>query len=179
MPRIAQLGHVGIYCSDLAKQTDFYTRVLGLTITERDDVRGLVFLSARPEEEDHELLLAVGRNVGPEARVIQQVSFRCSTLADVREFHERFVAEGIEIDVVVSHGVAVGVYFYDPEGNRAEVYYATGIDAPQPHVIGVDVTQDDETVMKTVARGVTEHAGTAYVDDAVFAGQRIGVTPPA
>jgi catechol 2,3-dioxygenase-like lactoylglutathione lyase family enzyme len=177
MPRIAQLGHVGIYCSDLARQTDFYSRVLGLTITDRDDDRGLVFLSARPEEEDHEVLLAAGRNVGPDAQVIQQVSFRCSSLADVREFHERFLAEGIEIDVVVSHGVAVGVYFYDPEGNRTEVYYATGIHAPQPHVIGVDVTQDDDTVLAKVAQGVAEHPGATYVDDAVFAGQRIGATP--
>lgn len=174
MPRIARLGHVGIYCSDLVKQADFYSRVLGLTITDRDDARGLIFLSARPSEEDHELLLAAGRNVGPEAKVIQQVSFRCSTLADVREFHERFLAEGIEIDVVVSHGVAVGVYFYDPEGNRAEVYYATGIDAPQPHVIGIDVAEDDDTILGKVQKGVAEHAGTTYVDEAVFAGQRIG-----
>lgn len=178
MPRIERLGHVGLYCFDTARQADFYSRVLGLTITDRDDERGLVFLSARPEEEDHELLLAAGRNAGRQAQVIQQISFRCASLADVREFHDRLRAEATEIDVVVSHGVAVGVYFYDPEGNRVEVYYATGFDAPQPHVIGVDITQDDAAIMADVQRGVTEHAGVPYVDDSVFAGQHIG-TPPA
>jgi catechol 2,3-dioxygenase-like lactoylglutathione lyase family enzyme len=177
MPRIERLGHVGIYCSDLARQTDFYSRVLGLTITDRDDSRGLVFLSARPDEEDHELLLAAGRNVGRDAQVIQQVSFRCPSLADVRDFHDRLRAESTEIDVVVSHGVAVGVYFFDPEGNRVEVYYATGIDAPQPHVIGVDIAQDDESIMAGVHRGVAEHPGTAYIDETVFAGQHIGEPP--
>jgi catechol 2,3-dioxygenase-like lactoylglutathione lyase family enzyme len=177
MPRIDRLGHVGIYCSDPETQADFYSRVLGLAITGRDDERGLVFLSARPAEEDHELLLAAGRNVGREAQVIQQISFRCASLADVRDFHDRLVAEGAEIDVVVSHGVAVGVYFYDPEGNRAEVYYATGIDAPQPHVIGVDIARDDEAIMADVQRGVAEHAGVTYVDETVFAGQRIGASP--
>jgi catechol-2,3-dioxygenase len=173
MPRIVRLGHVGLYCFSTARQADFYSRVLGLTITDRDDERGLVFLSARPEEEDHELLLAAGRNIGREAQVVQQISFRCASLADVRELHDRLRAGATEIDVVVSHGVAVGVYFFDPEGNRVEVYYATGIDAPQPHVIGVDITQDDEAIMEDVRRGVAEHPGAPYVDDGVFAGQHI------
>ncbi len=177
MPRIERLGHVGIYCSDLARQADFYGRVLGLTITDRDDRRGLVFLSARPDEEDHELLLAAGRNVGRDAQVIQQLSFRCASLSEVRGFYHRLVAEGAEIDVIVSHGVAVGVYFYDPEGNRLEVYYATGIDAPQPHVIGIDIAQDDAAIMAGVQRGVAEHPGAPFIDETVFAGQRIGAPP--
>lgn len=174
MPRIERLGHVGLYCFSTATQADFYSHVLGLTITDRDDGRGLVFLSARPEEEDHELLLAAGRNTDRGAQAIQQISFRCASLADVREFHDRLRAEAAEIDVVVSHGVAVGVYFFDPEGNRVEVYYATGIDTPQPHVIGVDITKDDQAIMADVRRGVAEHPGAPYVDDSVFAGQHIG-----
>jgi catechol 2,3-dioxygenase-like lactoylglutathione lyase family enzyme len=165
MPHIQRLGHVGIYCSDLAGQADFYSRVLGLTITDRDDQRGLVFLSAQPDEEDHELLLAAGRNVGRDAHVIQQVSFRCASLGDVRGFHSRLVAEGAEIDMIVSHGVAVGVYFYDPEGNRVEVYYATRIDAPQPHVIGIDITQDDAAILASVQRGVAEHPGAPFIEE--------------
>ena len=36
MPRIDSLGHVGIYAEDLMKMRDFYTRVLGLTISDED-----------------------------------------------------------------------------------------------------------------------------------------------
>ena len=56
-PRIARLGHIGIHCSDLAAQEEFYTQVLGLTVTDRDDDAGLIFLSAQPEVEHHEVLL--------------------------------------------------------------------------------------------------------------------------
>ena len=64
MPAISGLGHVGLYCSDLALQQAFYTDVLGLTKTDEDQERGLVFLSSQPDVEHHELLLVKGRNVG-------------------------------------------------------------------------------------------------------------------
>ena len=61
MPTISGLGHVGIYCFDLDAQERFYTEVLGLTKTDEDREHGLVFLSAQPEQEHHELLLVAGR----------------------------------------------------------------------------------------------------------------------
>jgi catechol 2,3-dioxygenase-like lactoylglutathione lyase family enzyme len=67
-PSIARLGHVGLHCKDLAKQKDFYTRVLGLQVTNEDPQMGMVFLSSRPKEEDHELLLCGGREVDDASR---------------------------------------------------------------------------------------------------------------
>src|SRR5207237_10043904 len=81
-PSIARLGHVGIHCKDLIKQKAFYQDVLGLQVTNEDLNRGMVFLSARPEEEDHELLLCGGREVG-DVLLLQQMSWRCNDLADV------------------------------------------------------------------------------------------------
>ena len=43
---ITGLGHVGIICDDFMKMRDFYTRVIGLTITDEDPERGSCFLSA-------------------------------------------------------------------------------------------------------------------------------------
>ncbi|MFQ5879868.1 MAG: VOC family protein, partial [Dehalococcoidia bacterium] len=34
MAGIKQLGHVGIHCTDLQRSLDFYTRVLGLKVTD-------------------------------------------------------------------------------------------------------------------------------------------------
>ena len=62
-PSIARLGHVGIHCKDLEKQKSFYRDVIGLQVTNEDEHMGMVFLSARPDEEDHELLLVGGREV--------------------------------------------------------------------------------------------------------------------
>ena len=61
MALISNLGHVGIICDDFLKMRDFYTRVLGLTVTDEDPGRGSCFLSADPENEHHELNLGQAR----------------------------------------------------------------------------------------------------------------------
>ncbi len=74
MPRVVGLSHVGIFVRDLQKSKDFYTRVLGLTVTDEND--RFVFLSAQPEHEHHELALIAGREAPPGTTVVQQISFR-------------------------------------------------------------------------------------------------------
>jgi len=56
MPKVTRLGHVGLFVADPEIMLEFYSNFLGMTVTDRDERR--VFLSARPEEEHHELLLA-------------------------------------------------------------------------------------------------------------------------
>lgn len=60
IPRVAELGHIGIHCFDIDKQSDFYTRLLGLTVTDQDSTN--CFLSSRPGTEHHELVLTAGRD---------------------------------------------------------------------------------------------------------------------
>jgi catechol-2,3-dioxygenase len=133
MPAIEGLGHVGIHTEDLLKMRDFYTRVMGLQIADENLDRGIVFLSANPEYEHHEFVLAKGRDVPPGAKVVQQISFKVKSPDDLREYHRRLQAEQMRIERFVSHGNALGLYFFDPEGNRIEVYYKTGFPVPQPH----------------------------------------------
>jgi catechol-2,3-dioxygenase len=177
MPTISSLGHVGLYCFDLVAQEKFYTEVLGLTKTDEDKERGLVFLSAQPAIEHHELLLAAGRNVGEEAHVVQQISFRCPSLADVTAYHQRFREHGVNLDMVVSHGNAIGVSFFDPEGNRGEVYCSTGLVARQPFLQFVNLDDDPEVIRREVARGVEQYGATGVLDPALMASQNIGTQP--
>jgi catechol-2,3-dioxygenase len=64
---------------------------------------------------------------------VQQISFKVESPDDLKDYHQRLQAEHITIDRFVSHGNALGLYFFDPEGNRIEVYYKTGFPVPQPH----------------------------------------------
>lgn len=162
VPAIAELGHVGIMCSDVAAQVAFYTQVLNLTVTDHDPGMGFYFLSSRPDFEHHELLLCKGRTAGPDAQLLQQISFRCARLEDVLGFLRRFRANGTELDMVVSHGNAIGVYFYDPEGNRCEVYWHTGFAARQPFVQHIDLDRDLEEVLGDVRRSVLEFGETGF-----------------
>ena len=148
MPRITGLGHVGIYAEDLMKQRDFYTRVMGLKISDEDlEERGMVFMSADPVAEHHEFVLMNGRVASDDVKVIQQISFKVPAIDDLREYKARLEAENIEIERIVSHGNAFGMYFLDPEGNRVEVYYRTGFPVPQPHGDVIDLTTPNEELL--------------------------------
>ena len=97
MPKVSGLGHVGIYVNDLMKQRDFYSRVMGLQIADEDlEERGMVFLSAHPEEEHHEFVIMKGRSAPNDAQVIQQISFKVDTLSELKDFYTVFKDEGSE-----------------------------------------------------------------------------------
>ena len=148
MSQIEALGHVGIYAENIMKQRDFYTRVVGLKIADEDlDDRGMIFLSADPTREHHELVLVKGRIADEGSKVIQQISFIVPTLDDLKQLHQRLKAENVQIDRIVSHGNAFGMYFFDPEGNRIELYYKTGFPVPQPHGEPVDLEASNEDLL--------------------------------
>lgn len=146
-PRIAELGHTGLWVYDLDVMRSFYTEVLGLTVTDEDPDLGMVFLSSRPEVEHHEMVLARGRTAPLDTRQTHQISWRVDTLDSLRGFKRRFDAGRVPIQQVVTHGNAFGIYFFDPEGNRGEVYWQTGLEIPQPFRKSLDLDQDIEAIL--------------------------------
>jgi len=148
MAQTTGLGHVGIYTQDLMKMRDFYTRVIGLQVADEDlDGRGMCFLSADPVSEHHEFVLMKGRNTPEEMQLVQQISFKVPTIQDLREYKEKIEEEELKIDRIVSHGNAFGMYFFDPENNRVELYYRTGFPVPQPHGDPLDLSRSDEELI--------------------------------
>ncbi len=147
MLSVKALGHVGIYCTDVQKSRDFYTRILGLTVTDEDPQGRIIFLSAQPDNEHHELALCPGRDVPAGAKVIQQVSFIVEDLVALKQFHNRLKQEGVRIRSVVSHGIAFAIYFYDPDDNVVEVYAKTPYQVAQPHSEPVDLDLSEEQLM--------------------------------
>ena len=97
--------------------------------------------------EHHEFVLMKGRVTSDDAKVIQQISFKVPEIDDLRGYKARLEAENIKIERIVSHGNAFGMYFFDPEGNRIEVYYRTGFPVPQPHGDPLDLTRSDEELL--------------------------------
>jgi catechol-2,3-dioxygenase len=136
MARVLGLGHVGIYVRDLDRMVAFYRDVMGMRVTKQNRRAGVVFLSADPESVDHEIALMGGR---PDP-------------ADLRAMHRRLVAEGYRIEGVVNHASAIGCYFFDPEGNRTEVFWVTGRPCWVPTATPIDIEQPDETVLAEVDR---------------------------
>src|SRR2546430_16972479 len=104
MPQVTRLGHVGLFCNDLMKMRDMYSRVMGLTITDEDVEPGICFLSADPEAEHHELALARDKDPSQKTHNVQQVSFKVESLDDVRGSYRRLQDDGRRIDRSVTHG---------------------------------------------------------------------------
>jgi catechol 2,3-dioxygenase-like lactoylglutathione lyase family enzyme len=126
MSGITGLSHVVLYVHDMDKMVAFYRDVLGLTVNQgHRDMDRLVFLTANPDREDHEIAFVRGRE--GDAKLLVHIAFRVDSPAEVKEYYDRFIATGVPIDHIVSHsyveqGNTVSCYFLDPEGNRLEVF---------------------------------------------------------
>jgi len=146
---VTSLGHVGIAVQDMDRMLDFYTGVLGLTVTDGGGPGGrAVFLSADPEREHHEFVLshAPGRHANA-----QQISFTVASLDDLRElYHAIRDQPDCSVERIVSHGIAIGCYFLDPERNRIEVYWSTGMDYVQPVGEPVDLDRSNAEILAQV-----------------------------
>ena len=174
VPRISRLAHVGIYVQNLEESVAFYRDVLGLQVTNSEPGMGLAFLSSRPEVEDHELLLAAGRNVPGGTLMLQQISWRCDSIDDVIAWHYKLRENGVPVDMEVSHGIAIGIYFFDPEGNRNEVYWGTGLQAKQAYLASVDLEAPVEEILAAVKANVAEFGPTGYIEPGFLERQQIG-----
>ena len=150
MARVLGLGHVGIYVQDLERMVAFYRDVMGMQITKQNWRLGMVFLSADPDAVDHEIALMRGRPSAEDPHLIQQISMRVGSLDDLRTFHRRLCAEGYRIERVVNHASAIGCYFFDPEGNRTEVFWLTGRASWVPVANPIDIERPDDVVLAEV-----------------------------
>ncbi|MFI9628792.1 VOC family protein [Streptomyces sp. NPDC052042] len=158
---VQELGHAGLWVDDLEKMRDFYTSVLGLTVTDEDLDKGIVFMSARPEVEHHEFVIARGRNAPADVKLVQQISWRVDSVETLMEFHKKFRSAGVSVQQEVTHGNAFGIYFWDPEGNRIEVYLRVPRDVRQPFRKDLNLDQSVEGVLAEAERLLAE-GGPAF-----------------
>ena len=150
MGKISGLSHVGVFVKGLKQMTEFYCDTLGLTESHRNGDR-MVFLTADLEKEDHEVVLVTGRD--GDAKIIQQLSFRVKDVEDVRSFYQTFQDMGVEIQQTVSHGAGVSCYFYDPEGNRVEVFADIEMPNGRGYSGPIDLEKSKEELVAQIVAG--------------------------
>jgi hypothetical protein len=114
-------------------------------VTDRGPDDRIVFLSAHPETEHHEIALAKNPEQKTDAG---QVSFRVRSLSDLKQLHGRIKDYGSEFVRITNHGNAFGCYFRDPEQNVVEVYWPTGIDYPQPFGEPIDLEAPESELLE-------------------------------
>ena len=156
---------MGMFVADVARMADFYTRLLGFTVTDRGKLGSfeLVFLSRDPGEH-HQIVLVSGRPAELPFNPINQISFRMAEFAGLREMHRRLVAEQVKELYPVSHGNALSVYFLDPEGNRIELFVDTPWYVAQPLRIPMDMRLADAELWAWAEREASRLPGFMPVE---------------
>ena len=155
------LHHVTAIAGSPERNLDFYTRVLGLVVSDRDlmkDGREIAFMTLDPREH-HQIVFATGRPADLSYNMIQQLSFRAPDLATLRETYKALKREPIVELGPISHGNAISAYFRDPEGNRFEVFIDTKWHVPQPCAEPVDLLKSDDEILAFVDQQVAKLQG--------------------
>jgi catechol 2,3-dioxygenase len=125
MVKPRRLGHLVLRVRDVEKSEKFYTDVLGLHVTNKRPGR-MVFMSAG-DSSSHELaLMSVGPSApGPETNRVGLYHFawEMESFEDLKSLHQELKQKGVKIGGIGDHGISIGVYFFDPDGNEIEAFY--------------------------------------------------------
>lgn len=144
-------SHFGIYVTEIDRMVDFYTKVFGLTVTDRGQGRTfkneLVFMSAN-ENQHHQLVLASGRPREATFSTVMQISFVVPNIQAIRDVKAKALTHGAVQMRGLNHGNALSIYFADPEGNTVEVYIDTPFYVAQPHGDQLDLDKSDAEIMR-------------------------------
>ena len=121
----SHLGHVNIYVRNAEKAQQWYTDVLGLHTYDLIPGRA-AFMSANLDESHEIAVIEVGESaMGPQSGQVglNHMAWRMGSLKDLEDFYNRLHELDVPINRVADHGLSLGIYLKDPDGNGIEVYY--------------------------------------------------------
>ncbi len=119
------LGHVNVYVRNAEKARAWYEDLLDLHTY--DFVPGVAAFMSADLDNSHELaLMEVGDDAPSQLRGqvgLNHMAWSLHSLDDLKAIYQRIKDRNIPIDHVSDHGISLGIYIHDPDGNGIEVYY--------------------------------------------------------
>jgi catechol 2,3-dioxygenase len=118
------LGHVNIYVRNAERSQKWYEDILGLHTYDLIPGRA-AFMSANRDESHEVALMEVGQDAaGPQQGQVglNHMAWKMESLENLKEFYNRLKEKNVPMRVT-DHGISLGIYFQDPDGNGIEVYY--------------------------------------------------------
>ena len=119
------LGHVNIFVRNAERSRQWYADILGLHTY--DFIPGRAAFMSADLDQSHEVALI---QVGDEAQGQQKgqvglnhMAWMMRSLEDLKKIYQRLKDKEVPIERVSDHGISVGIYFRDPDGNGLEVSY--------------------------------------------------------
>jgi catechol 2,3-dioxygenase len=119
------LGHVNLYVRNAERARQFYEDVLGLHCYHYRP-GWAAFMSADKDKSHEVALMQLGDDAPLQQRGqvgLNHLAFMMESLDDLKEAYGRLKEKNVKIDRIVDHGLSLGIYFRDPDGNGLEVSY--------------------------------------------------------
>lgn len=124
--QLRKIGHVVLNVTDLERSEAFYTRVLGLELSDRypDSMvpGGMRFLRLNP---DHHGIALVGGATKGERSSLNHFAFEVGSLDEVFRARTWLREQGVPIHFEGRRraGCQIAIEFQDPDGNNLEIYW--------------------------------------------------------
>ena len=119
------LQHVNVYVRNVERSKQWYEGLLGLHTYEYRP--GWAAFMSADEEQSHEVALM---QLGDDAPLQQKgqvglnhMAWRLASLDDLKDFYRHIKSKGVKIEHIADHGISLGIYLRDPDGNGVEVFY--------------------------------------------------------
>ena len=123
--RSMYLGHVNIFVRNAGKSKAWYENLLGLHCYEYRP-GWAAFLSADVNSPHELAMMQVGPDASPQQRKqvgLHHFAFMVDTLDELKAVYRRIKENNVEIAHISGHGLSLGIYVRDPDGNGVEVSY--------------------------------------------------------
>jgi catechol-2,3-dioxygenase len=123
MAKISRVSHVVLNVKDPEASAKWYSEVLGMETMNYSPGIGMAFLSFGAIDHDIALIKA------PEGVETGSPGLSHTALVidggeeELKEIYQRVKASGAQIDFLADHGLTKSFYFFDPDGNRLEIFY--------------------------------------------------------
>jgi catechol-2,3-dioxygenase len=154
-------SHAVLNVRDLDVMLNFYTDVLGFTISDRGPLGPgapeIVFMSNDPDEH-HQVAMVADRQGETAGNPLNHLAFRVESFDDVKSLHERLSVEETKI-LPLSHGNTLSIYFNDPEGNGLEVFWDTPWHVQQPQGKVWDTALEQDAALAWVEENFSAEPG--------------------
>ena len=119
------LGHVNIFVRNAERSRQWYEDLLGLHTY--DFKPGVAAFMSADIELSHEIaLIEVGENAPLQEKGqvgLNHMAWYMHSLDDLKELYHRIKEKNITIDRISDHGLSIGIYLQDPDGNGIELSY--------------------------------------------------------
>jgi catechol-2,3-dioxygenase len=124
MASINKVGHVVLNVKDVETSVRFYTEALGMEVMRLRE-GSAAFLSFGTQHHDIALFKAPeGAEMGKLG--LNHIAFQIAGgETELRQLYGRLVEQGAKVDYTTDHGMTRSVYFFDPDGNRLEIFCET------------------------------------------------------